>query len=56
VLLVDGAESERAPTDMPERLAAFRDARKVVIEGAGHMMMRHRPAEVARVLAEFLAD
>jgi pimeloyl-ACP methyl ester carboxylesterase len=56
VLLVDGAESERAPTDVPERLAAFRDARKVVIEGAGHMMMRHRPAEVARVLAEFLAD
>jgi pimeloyl-ACP methyl ester carboxylesterase len=27
-----------------------------VIEGAGHMMMRHRPDEVARVVLEFLAS
>ena len=55
VLLVDGALSERVPADYPRRLAAFRDARQAVIEGAGHMMMRHRPDEVARVVLEFLA-
>lgn len=54
VLLVDGALSERVPIDYPQRLAAFRDARRVVIDGAGHMMMRHRPDEVARATLEFL--
>ena len=56
VLLVDGALSERVPIDYPQRLAAFHDARHTVIEGAGHMMMRHRPDEVARVVLEFLAS
>lgn len=55
VLLVDGALSERVPIDYPLRLAAFRDARNLVLDGAGHMMMRHRPDEVARVVLEFLA-
>jgi pimeloyl-ACP methyl ester carboxylesterase len=54
VLLVDGSESDPPPEDMPSRIAAFRDARQVAIRGAGHMMMRHRPLEVATVLAEFL--
>jgi pimeloyl-ACP methyl ester carboxylesterase len=56
VLLLDGALSERVPIDYPLRLAAFRDARREMIEGAGHMMMRHRPDEVARVVLEFLAS
>jgi len=54
VLLVEGAEGER-PSDFTERVAAFRDARVVTIEGAGHMMMRHRPDDVARTLVEFFA-
>jgi pimeloyl-ACP methyl ester carboxylesterase len=56
VLLVDGSESERVPIDYPRRLAAFRDARLVTIEGAGHMMMRHRPEEVAALLVDFLRE
>ncbi|MFL5263738.1 MAG: alpha/beta fold hydrolase [Anaeromyxobacteraceae bacterium] len=55
VLLVDGSESERVPIDYPLRLAAFRDARLVTLAGAGHMMMRHRPDDVAALLAGFLA-
>jgi len=54
VLLLDGAESERVPIDYPRRVAAFQDARLAVIPGAGHMMMRHQPEEVARVVLEFL--
>ncbi len=56
VLLVEGSLSDRVPIDMPARIGAFRDARQVVIERAGHMMMRHRPADVARVLLEFLSE
>ena len=54
VLLVDGAESRPPPEDMPTRSAAFRDARRVVLPGAGHMLMRHRPEEVAQTVGEFL--
>jgi pimeloyl-ACP methyl ester carboxylesterase len=53
VLLVDGSESERVPIDYPRRLAAFRDGRLATIAGAGHMMMRHRPREVAALLVDF---
>jgi pimeloyl-ACP methyl ester carboxylesterase len=56
VLLVDGSESHPPPEDMPSRLAAFQDARHVVICGAGHMMMRHRPLEVASAVADFLRE
>jgi pimeloyl-ACP methyl ester carboxylesterase len=58
VLLLEGGASEVSPPpDMPERLAAFvRPPRRAVVEGAGHMMIRHQPAEVARLLLEFLAD
>ena len=55
MLLLDGEESERVPIDYPRRVAAFRDARLAVIPGAGHMMMRHQPEEVARAVLEFLA-
>lgn len=55
VLLVEGSESvPAAAADMPSRMASFRDAKQVVVPGAGHMMMRHRPEAVARVLGEFL--
>jgi len=55
VLLLDAAESETpAPPDLAERAAAFADARREVVEGAGHMMMRHRPEAVARALLGFL--
>jgi pimeloyl-ACP methyl ester carboxylesterase len=56
VLLLDGSESDRVPIDYPQRLAAFRDARREVVEGAGHMMMRHQPARVARAVAAFLRE
>ncbi len=56
VLLVDGAESEPPPEDMPSRVAAFRDARQMAIAGAGHMMMRHRPLQVAGAVADFLRE
>jgi pimeloyl-ACP methyl ester carboxylesterase len=54
VLLVE-AELSEPPDDLDARAAAFADARRVVIQGAGHMMMRHQPDEVARVVLEFLA-
>ena len=54
VLMVEGAETGLRVPDWAARVACFRDVREVVIPGAGHMMMRHRPEEVARVLVEFL--
>jgi len=55
VLLIQGAETELPrPADLPARLACFADARREIVPGAGHMLMRHAPAEVARLLLEFL--
>jgi pimeloyl-ACP methyl ester carboxylesterase len=56
VLLLDGSESERVPIDYPRRLAAFQDARLEVVPGAGHMMMRHHPGQVARLVGDFLGQ
>jgi pimeloyl-ACP methyl ester carboxylesterase len=56
-LLVDGGESEASrPPDYEARLAAFPHGRRVIIPEAGHMMMRHRPAEVAAALLDFLGE
>ncbi len=56
VLFVEGTESEiPPPPDMAERLRAFRDLRRASVPGAGHMLLRHRPGEVARLILEFLA-
>lgn len=56
VLLVQGAETELPlPGDLDERVACFRRARREVVAGAGHMLMRHAPAEVSRLLLAFLA-
>jgi pimeloyl-ACP methyl ester carboxylesterase len=56
VLLVEGSESTfRAFGEEGERRkACFPGARREILAGAGHMMQRHRPAELARLLAEFL--
>ncbi len=55
VLLVEGEHTElRRTPDWDRRVQAFRDLRLQVIAGAGHMMMRHRPEEVAKAILEFL--
>ncbi|HTT70120.1 MAG TPA: alpha/beta hydrolase [Anaeromyxobacteraceae bacterium] len=56
LLLLDGEEGSPVPDDPLARTEAFRTARRVVVEGAGHMLLRHRPAEVARLLLRFLAE
>jgi pimeloyl-ACP methyl ester carboxylesterase len=53
VTFVSGGEAGWHPVDEAERLAAFpTPPRKVVLEGAGHMMHWTRPADVARVILE----
>lgn len=57
VLLLQGSATEMPlPPDLDRRVAAFPRARLARVEGAGHMMMRHRPAEVARLIIEFLGE
>jgi pimeloyl-ACP methyl ester carboxylesterase len=57
VLLVEGAVTEmRLPEDeLARREAAFLRRKKRIIPGAGHMMQRHRPAELAAILVEYLS-
>lgn len=55
VLLVEGADSPfRALENLEQRVACFDRPERVVIEGAAHMLQRHQPEAVARVLADFL--
>jgi pimeloyl-ACP methyl ester carboxylesterase len=55
VLLVEGADSPfRLLPDLERRASAFAQARRVVIDDAGHMMQRHQPQRLAGILAEFL--
>jgi pimeloyl-ACP methyl ester carboxylesterase len=55
VLLVEASESPFQYLEgREERLATFRNARTHVIAGAGHMMQRHAPEELCRVLRDFL--
>jgi pimeloyl-ACP methyl ester carboxylesterase len=57
VLLVQGGETEMAiPLDFADRVACFQSARRAIVAGAGHMLMRHRPAEVAALLVGFLEE
>ena len=61
VLVVDAAESDfhLAPEDTARRLAAFSRAASLKQErlpAAGHMMQRHQPAALAKLLLHFLAD
>ena len=57
VLLVDGAEStlRLEPAEAARRRDAFAQASVATLPGAGHMMQRHQPAALARILADFLA-
>jgi pimeloyl-ACP methyl ester carboxylesterase len=55
VLLVEGSESPFSQlADREQRMAAFANARRQVIAGAGHLMQRHEPAALCRVLRDFL--
>lgn len=56
-LLVDGEESELGipDADLRRRTESFKDARRVALPGAGHMMQRHRPEALAAVLLDFLS-
>lgn len=56
VLLIDGSAStfRHAADEQARRAACFKDVRHATIEGAAHMMQRHRPAELAEVLRAFL--
>jgi len=57
VLLVEGEETELPPpADMAERIAAYATARRAVVPGAGHMLMRHQPEAVARLLLAFFRE
>lgn len=54
VLLVEARQStfRLTPEDHAVRTSAFAHAREAVVEDAGHMMLRHQPAEIARLLRE----
>jgi pimeloyl-ACP methyl ester carboxylesterase len=56
VLLVDGGASSfrHPPAEAERRAGAFVDVRRMVLDGAGHMMQRHRPVQLARALLDFL--
>ncbi len=58
VLAVDGSESKfrLAQDDADRRYAALANLERRTLTGAGHMMHRHRPEELARLLREFLED
>jgi pimeloyl-ACP methyl ester carboxylesterase len=56
VLLVDGAESEYRLGDADQRIASFMHLHHEILPGAGHMMQRHQPAALARLLAAFLSS
>ena len=56
-LVVDGALSvmRLADADAAARAGCIRNARHVVLAGAGHMLMRHQPAALAALLGDFVA-
>jgi pimeloyl-ACP methyl ester carboxylesterase len=60
VLWMDAAQSDTlsriglSAGEHAERRAAFRDLRHVTVHNAGHMLHHDQPAEVARLLEEFL--
>jgi hypothetical protein len=56
VLLVEGGVSDmRHPADeMERRTACFRELVRATVGGAGHMMQRHKPRELAGVIDTFL--
>ncbi len=56
-LVVWGREDAWIPVSHADRLvAAIPGARKLILESCGHMPQEERPAEVARLLKEFLGE
>lgn len=57
VLLVDGADSmlNHTAEERERRRGFLKEPQLVVMEEAGHMMQRHQPAELSRILLEFLS-
>jgi pimeloyl-ACP methyl ester carboxylesterase len=56
VLVVTGKESHQTPRpDLPDRLKALRDHRRVDIERAGHMIHQDNPEELAEAILRFIA-
>jgi pimeloyl-ACP methyl ester carboxylesterase len=55
-LLVEGGASEfhHSPEEMARRTACFNNLQRATIAGAGHMMQRHRPDKLAKMLLTFL--
>ncbi len=53
VLLIDGGASRFVVDDRQQRQDCLRDARRVVIEGAGHLVHHDRPAELAGQIGAF---
>jgi pimeloyl-ACP methyl ester carboxylesterase len=56
VLLVDGDRSEFQVADSAARQACFADSRRELLAGAGHMMQRHQPEALAKLLGAFLSE
>jgi pimeloyl-ACP methyl ester carboxylesterase len=54
VLLVQGDQSEFQLPDIAERAACFVQVHQKTLTGAGHMMQRHQPVALARMLMEFV--
>lgn len=54
VLFVSGGVSGFHPRDEDERLRAFAELRREVLEGAGHMMHWTKPEPLAKLLGQFL--
>jgi pimeloyl-ACP methyl ester carboxylesterase len=57
-LIVSGAQSlmRHTPAEEARRIGCFAHARKVVLDGAGHMMQRHQPDALAQLLRAFLLE
>jgi pimeloyl-ACP methyl ester carboxylesterase len=55
VLVIQGKESRQtARLDMPQRLNAIRDYRRIDIDGAGHMVHQDSPEALADAIVDFL--
>ena len=57
-LVVEGAESAQrlSPEEAPRRMGRLPAHEYLLLDGAAHMMQRHRPAELASALVDFLSD
>ena len=57
VLLIEGSEStlRHSPGERERRRGSLPSSQEIVIQGAGHMMQRDKPAELSRILQQFLS-